>query len=199
RRIDKGELHVEPHLLATIRRKLAGPDPYRATLEDWDYYRAGIANLLETPSKWPDKVLLNARALFLVPPDIGFYGPARAEGGSTMSDSYKLILECGHPCRGPGPTERTWFRGIWRPLSAALLLLWVVGLVSVTIRRRDRLVLFVPLVFQIVLLMFFVVEARYVIPLWSSMFLLAGVGTAALADAVRALRNHGTWSAGNTG
>lgn len=164
RRIDRGELHVEPHLLAAIRRKLAGPNPRSATLEDGDYYRAGFASLLETPEQWPAKLRLNAEALFLVPSDIGFYRP--------------------------DPTRQTWFRGIWRPLSGALALLAALGLARVVIERRDRLILFVPVVMQAVLLMFFVVEHRYVIPLWSSMFLLAGVGAVALVDVGTGARGH---------
>ena len=68
----------------------------------------------------------------------------------------------------------TWFRPVWRPLSAVLGVLAGAGLLYVILRRRDRLVLFVPLIFQVLLLLVTHADYRYVIPLWSSMFVLAG-------------------------
>jgi 4-amino-4-deoxy-L-arabinose transferase-like glycosyltransferase len=154
--IDRDEIEVEPHLLATIRSKLARPDPWHQTLTDRDYYRAGLANMVEKPSKWPRKVSRNVQAMFTVPSDLRLYKPDPEPGS-------------------------TWFRPIWRPLGFLVAALAATGMSYVLARRRDRLVLFVPVMLQ--LLVFIVATdavARYTIPLWSSLCLLASVGLAAV-------------------
>ncbi len=169
RLIDRGEIHVEPHLLAIIRRNLRSPDPVRQALTDSDYYKAGAENLLDHPEKWPLKVEGNAGRLFLLPDRLQLYRdePLAANWRTTKWPFY----ERDHR------TTSTWFLRPWRPLSALLVVCVVSGLLFVLLRRRDRLVLFVPLVAQTVLLIAILVEWRYVIPLWSSMFVLAGLGT----------------------
>lgn len=164
KKIDQGRVHVEPHLLKTIRAKLARPDAEQLTLTDGDYYRAGLENLLDRPGKWPRKLGRNAETLFLVPRDLNFLP------------------------EDPLPSQ-TWFRPLWRPLSAMLAVLSLAGLFYVLARRRDDVILVVPLVFQLLLLMVTHADYRYIIPLWSSMFLLAGAALAALPP-VRAAPNR---------
>jgi hypothetical protein len=159
RRIERGELLVDPRLRATIRQKLdRADDPRAATLEDADYYRVGLENLLDSPGEWPRKLRRNATILFFVPGNLRLYIPERHAAG--------------------------WITRPWRPLSAVLLMLAVVGIAWTALERRTRLVLALPLIVQVGLLMVFVTEPRYLIPLWSSMFLFAGVGVVYLAEAL---------------
>ena len=169
RLIDRGEVHVEPHLLAIIRKKLTIDDPVRQALTDSDYYKAGFQNLLDHPGKWPQKIEGNAGRLFLLPDRLQFYRDAPLASGwrKTTWPFYKR----------DNLTKSTWFRTPWRPLSGLLLACVISGLLFVLLRRRDRVVLFVPLVAQTAILMALLVEWRYVVPLWSSMFVLAAIGT----------------------
>jgi 4-amino-4-deoxy-L-arabinose transferase-like glycosyltransferase len=157
REIDAGEVEVEEDLLATIREKLARPDPYNETLTDGDYYRAGVANLLERPSSWPERLWVNSLALFVLPDD--------------------LVL--AEPDSAPG---QRWFRPVWRPLSALLTVLALVGLVQIIFRHRNRAVLFVPWLFQAgVIVLLSAPQARYAVPFWPTMFVAAAVPLVAVA------------------
>jgi hypothetical protein len=157
KKIDAGEVEVEEDLLATIREKLARPDPYNETLTDGDYYRAGVANLLERPSRWPERLWVNGVALFVQPDD--------------------LVL--AEPDSAPG---QRWFRPVWRPLSALLTILALVGLVQILLRHRNRVVLFVPWLFQAgVIVLMSAPQARYAIPFWPTMFVAAAVPLVAIA------------------
>lgn len=163
RRIDAGRLHVEPHLLAIIRKKLALPHPERQTLTDADYYRAGIENLLASGvGSWPSKVAANVGALFALPASMETYD---------------------HP---PVFRSPPWWLRPWPIASIALSVLSGVALLWLVVRRPDRLILFVPAVFEVVLLMAAYVERRYVVPLWSSMFVLVGAMLAAALESMRA-------------
>ena len=159
-RLARGELQIEPELASLIRERAAGPGALRATLTDGDYLRAGLRNLWEHPSKLPEKLQLNAATLFLLPSGLQAYGPTEALGPSFQ------------------PAEVRWYTKAWRPLSAVLFALTVLGLSYLLLFRRDRLVLAVPFVLQAGILLAALVEPRYAVPLWSSMFFLAAVGVA---------------------
>ena len=151
------KLLPEEDLLAIIREKLARPDPYNETLTDGDYYRAGIANLLEQPSSWPERLWVNSLELFLLPSD--------------------LVL--AEPDSAPG---QRWFRPVWRPLSALLTILALTGFVQVLLRHRNRAVLFVPWLFQAgVIVLMSAPQARYAVPFWPTMFVAAAVPLVAIA------------------
>lgn len=157
-RIEAGEVEVEDDLLAIIERKLARPDPYHETLTDADYYRAGVANLLERPGKWPRRVWVSSVELFLLPEDLVLAEPDSASG-------------------------QRWFRPIWRPLSALLVALAIGGLLCVLRQHRNRLVLFVPPLCQAGLFVLMAApQARYSIPFWPFMFLLTAVALVAIAS-----------------
>ena len=149
-RIARDEVQVEPHLLRIIEEKLSLRNPMDQTLTDGDFYRAGIENLLEHPLKWPRKLRVNAFVLFGFPSRMLFYPP--------------------------DPTEATWFRGPWRMLNWLLNIGSALGAVFLLWKRRDRLILFAPFAFQAALILAALAENRYVIPFWSSMFLLTSIG-----------------------
>ena len=160
RKIDRGEIHVKSHLLKIIRQKLALPDAVNQTLTDSDFYRAGIQNLLERPDKWPIKLENNVIELFVIPDGIRFYAP--------------------------DPTTATWFRKPWPALSKGLILCTLLGSLFAFWKHRDRLVLFVPAAFQSAVFIVVIVEWRYVIPFWSSMFLLAAAGVVGCLESLSA-------------
>ncbi len=153
-KVDSGDIVVEDDLRAAILRKDGVPG---ARLTDADFYRAGLANLLESPGKWPERLKVNAASLFLVPADLAL---------------------------APGDPESPVLRPVWRPLSVILALLSAAGLVLIALRRRDRLILFVPALLQAT---FFLAattsETRYAVALWPPMFLLVGVAMGELSDA----------------
>lgn len=148
--VDEGKVYMEPHLRKILEEKAHRANALHETLTDSDYYRAGLQNLLSDPLGWPRKVWFNGSTLFALPADLDLYKPDVAPG-------------------------TTWFRDVWRPLSIALFALAAVGLIVVALRRRIALILFVPLVFETAIVIASYAEARYVIPLLSSMFLLAAV------------------------
>ncbi len=160
-KVDSGGIAVEDDLRAAILRKAGEPG---ARLTDADFYRAGLANLLERPDKWPERMKVNTASLFLLPADLAF---------------------------APGDPERPALRPVWRPLSAIFALLSAAGLLLIALRRRDRLILFVPALFQATLFLTTTIsETRYSVPLWPAMFLLAGVALGRLADAYERRRKR---------
>jgi hypothetical protein len=151
-RTDK--LQPDRHLSATILDKAAGPDASTQQITDSDFLHAGFANLLDHPGAWPRKTWVGLKRLFLPNPNLVFYA---------------------------APVKATWFRHPWRTVAVPLLGLTVAGLVLLLASRRDRLVLFVPLVAQTVIFLVGVPEPRYSYPLVSSMMLLAAFAALALA------------------
>lgn len=153
-KVDSGEVVAEDDLLATIRRKAGEPG---ARLTDADFYRAGFANLLEHPDRWPERTKVNAASLFLLPANLEL---------------------------APGDPRSPVLRRVWRPLSGIVALLSAAGLVLIGLRRRDRLILFIPALFQATLFLTTTIsETRYAVPLWPAMFLLVGVALGELSDA----------------
>jgi hypothetical protein len=145
-RIRAGELTTDEHLTKIIFEKVSRSDAAKEQLEDGDFYDAGIRNLLDDPGAWPEKVGHGLKTVFLPAPDLTFYA---------------------------APLAATWFRHPWRQLAGWVAALMIAGLALVTLQRRDRLVLFVPLVFQVTLFVAWAPESRYGYPLLSSVFLLA--------------------------
>jgi hypothetical protein len=162
--LDAGAIDVEPTLEATIREKLARPG--HETLTDRDFYAAGVTNLLERPDRLPLKLRRNASTLFVLQPDPRLGDPAR--------------------------TEAIWLRSFWRPASVLLALLAVAGSAYVLGCRRDRLLIFVPPLFQTMVFMASHTEARYAIPLWPYVFLLGAVALQA-GSAVRVSASTRRW------
>ena len=153
-KVSSGEIAVEDDLRAAILRKAGEPG---ARLADADFYRAGLANLLERPDKWPERMKMNTASLFLVPADLEL---------------------------APAPPESPILRPVWRPLSVIVALLSAAGLVLVAVRRRDRLILFVPALLQAAFFLAMTTsETRYAVALWPAMFLLVGVAVGEVSDA----------------
>jgi hypothetical protein len=171
RRIARGELNVEPDLAEVIRRLAATPDAAHATLTDADYLHAGVHNLLEHPGRLPEKLRLNASTLFVLPSGLPSYDQ---QGGAVAAEE-------------PAPRR---LLSIWRPLSGALLALTLLGLAYLLLIRPGRIVLAVPFAFQTALVLVSLAEPRYVVPLWSSMFLVAACGVAGWWERLRS----GEWN-----
>lgn len=112
-------------------------------ISDRQFYQAGIQNLLDHPESWPRKATVGISNLLRVPADLGYYGPAVVQW--------------------PGP---------WQTVRILLTSLALVGLLMVGLKRRDRLILFVPMLSMYALLLIAMPERRHSIPMFGSEMLL---------------------------
>ena len=139
-------LYVEPHLRARIEQRARDGD---RELSDADFYAAGIENLRSRPSKLPLKLRRNLSTLFVLH---------------------------GHPNLGaPAAGPSVWGGPIWRPLSVVLVLGALGGFAYLLVRRQNRLLLVIPALVETLVLLVPNVEARYVVPIWPTLFVLGAV------------------------
>ena len=167
RLLDAGELEIDEHLAETIRAKAASPEAATLQLTDGDFYDAALANLLDDPGAWPRKLEQGLTTVFLPNVDLVFFA---------------------------APLEQTWFREPWRPLAKGVVVLLVLGLALLVVRRRDRLIMAVPVAAQTAVFLVAVPEHRYGYPLLSSVFLLASYAVVSLVCVVRRARAGSTAS-----
>jgi hypothetical protein len=164
RLLESGELEIDEHLAETIREKAASPDAATLQLTDVDFYEAALANHLDDPGAWPRKVEQGLKTVLLPAPDLTFYAVPL----------------------------KTWFREPWRPLAKGLVVLLVLGLALLVVRRRDRLILAVPLALQTAAFLVGVPEHRYGYPLLSGVFILASYAVVSLVCMARQARAEST-------
>lgn len=154
--VRQGSLTTDPHLTQIILDKAAAGNVRDQTLTDADFYRAGLANLLDDPASWPLKVAYGINKLTTIPDGITLYRSAPSAAAIT---------------------------GPWTPAAAALLALALAGVLCLLVRARDRLVLAVPFVVQLAVLIAAYPENRHAIPLWGAMALFTGVAAGYAASA----------------
>jgi hypothetical protein len=171
RLIQSGDLETDPYLSRLILEKAARPEHANVRLTDGDYYRAAVHNLLADPTVWPRKTWHGLTTVLLPPPALvlGTVAGSAQQGGALY----------------PPTVKQAWIRRPWRSLGAILAIVMLAGFVLVVLHRRDRLVLFVPLLFQTAVFVVGAPEARYGYPLVSSVMVLAAYALIRLRDAVQ--------------
>ncbi|MBI2841622.1 MAG: glycosyltransferase family 39 protein [Acidobacteria bacterium] len=148
--IESGEIWMEPTLRQIIMERQTSIDPAARRLKQSDFYRAGLRNWLEAWYLLPNMVWTKACQYFSI--RVGF-GPAPRPAISPLSPMFMILN--------------------WIYVDRLLLLLASAGLALVIGVRTNRLLIFVPLLFQTALFLASQPVWRYSYPLTPSMILLA--------------------------
>jgi 4-amino-4-deoxy-L-arabinose transferase-like glycosyltransferase len=147
-RVEKGEVTIEPILLAIIEEKLASPDKNDWTLTDFDYYRAGIENWFHKPLRVPELLAYKFNWYLL---------------HIATSPSYPLPHNLFH-----NPAWRTLFHILnWPGVALA-----IAGLVITYRKSRNLTPLFAPAVFHTIAVLATYPDNRYKYPNLSAGFVL---------------------------
>jgi hypothetical protein len=164
RLIDSGTIEVQPRLAEVIREKSRARSPDDRRLRNQDFYRLGVENLVNRPSRWPHKLRRNAATLFV-----------------QREDPRLDYL---------APNRELWVRPLWRSSSFALAAIALGAFAYVLLRVRERVLVFVAAALQTLVLLLPHAEPRYGIPLWPALSLLAAVGLVKAYDFVQLSRSR---------